>query len=92
MAEEYSFDEAVQTAATLYVPAASLAAYKAADVWKDFFAVTGITETGMASADASDGNAIADIYDLSGRKTDKPAKGMNLIRMKNGAIRKVLTR
>ena len=92
VAEVYSFDEAVQTAATLYVPAASLAAYKAADVWKNFFAVTGITETGMAPALTPDGNAIADIYDLSGRKTDKPTKGMNIIRMKNGTIRKVLTR
>ena len=79
---------AVKTSATLYVPDASLAAYKSANVWKDFFAVKGLSAAGLSSPEVANGNTVRDIYDLSGRKTAKAAKGMNIFRMKSGEIRK----
>ena len=88
LAEVYSFDDAVKTAATLYVPDASLDAYRSADVWKDFFAVKGLSATGLSSPEAADDDTVRDIYDLSGRKATKAAKGMNIFRMKSGEIRK----
>ena len=92
LAEVYSFDDAVKTAATLYVPDASLDAYRSADVWKDFFAVKGLSATGLSSPEAADDDTVRDIYDLSGRKSNKASKGLNIFKMKSGEIRKSLTR
>ncbi|MGM9779853.1 MAG: leucine-rich repeat domain-containing protein [Prevotella sp.] len=92
VAEEYSFADAVKTSATLYVPDASLNAYKSADVWKDFFAVKGVSESGISSAVDTDADAVRDIYDLSGRKTAKASKGLNIFKMKSGETRKGIIR
>ena len=82
VAKEYSFDDAVKTAATLYVPDASLDAYRSADVWKDFFAVKGMSETGISSPEAADDDTIRDIYDLNGRMINESSvKGVYI---KNG--------
>ena len=92
LADEHSFDDAVKESATLYVPDASLNSYKVAYVWKDFFAVKGVSETGISSSITSDGSAIGDIYDLSGRKAARASKGLNIFRMKNGETRKGIIR
>ena len=89
---EPCFEDAVKTSTTLYVPDASLAAYKSADVWKDFFAVKGLSATGLSSPEAADDDTVRDIYDLSGRKSNKASKGLNIFKMKSGEIRKSLTR
>ena len=73
---------AVKTSATLYVPDASLAAYKSANVWKDFFAVKGLTATGLSSPEAADDDTVRDIYDLNGRMINESSvKGVYI---KNG--------
>ena len=82
VAEPFSFDDAAKTSTTLYVPSASLTAYQSADVWKDFFAVKDLSTTGISMTTATD--SVRDIYDLSGRKTSKPVKGLNIVRMNSG--------
>lgn len=82
VAESFSFDDAAKTSTTLYVPSASLTAYQSADVWKDFFAVKDLSATGISMTTATD--SVRDIYDLSGRKTSKPVKGLNIVRMNSG--------
>lgn len=45
LAEPDIFGESAATeSATLYVPDASLDAYKSADVWKDFFSIKGVCQ------------------------------------------------
>jgi len=78
--------------ATLHVPAASVEAYKVADGWKDFGKIVAIgEETAIKSAICEDAE-INNVYDMNGRKLSKPQKGLNLIRMSNGQIRKVLAK
>ena len=48
----------------------------------------GLSAAGLSSPEVANGNTVRDIYDLSGRKTAKAAKGMNIFRMKSGEIRK----
>ena len=78
---EPCFEDAVKTSATLYVLDASLAAYKSANVWKDFFAVKGLTATGLSSPEAADDDTER-IYDLNGRMINESSvKGVYI---KNG--------
>ena len=78
---EPCFEDAVKTSATLYVLDASLAAYKSANVWKDFFAVKGLTATGLSSPEAAD-DGTERIYDLNGRMINESSvKGVYI---KNG--------
>jgi hypothetical protein len=66
-----------QSTATLYVPASSLDAYKAADQWKDFGTKLPIDPTAVNTVQGS-GLTVQDgeIYDLMGRRlTEKPKCG-----------------
>lgn len=92
VAEPYSFDDAVKLSATLYVPDASLTAYQLADVWKDFYEVKGITASGITSPMLSSSVSTAGICNLSGRRMQKTARGINLIRMNDGRTCKILVR
>ena len=86
-AQPLSFDSTVKTSATLYVPDASLAAYQQAEVWKDFFAVKGLTASGVNPAVTTNDNTIG-IYDLSGRRLHERSSGVNIVKMNNGMSRK----
>lgn len=70
----------------LLVPEGSIDAYKAADVWKDFFNI----ETGLNGISA-DAEASAEWFDLRGRSISTPRKGLNIIRQ-NGKTKKVVIR
>ncbi|MGM9702153.1 MAG: hypothetical protein ACI3YZ_01160 [Prevotella sp.] len=83
LAEPDIFGESAATeSATLYVPDASLDAYKSADVWKDFFSIKGVSSTGISTTTSTD--SVRDIYSLTGRKLSKPTKGVNIVRMSSG--------
>ena len=82
-----SFDNNVKTQATLYVPDASLADYQQADVWKNFFAIKGLSSSGITTAETS-GDAVVGIYDLSGRRLQQRSSGVNIVKMSNGKTRK----
>lgn len=71
---------------TLYVPEVSIDLYKNADVWRDFFNIKGLSETGIGVISIVDDYTQSGIYDLSGRRLTKLQKGLNIV---NG--RKVLT-
>lgn len=70
----------------LLVPQGSINAYKAANVWKDFFNIE--TSLNGISADAE---ASAEWFDLRGRSINKPRKGLNIIRQ-GGKTQKVVVR
>ncbi len=78
--------------ATLHVPAASVEAYKAVDGWKDFGKIVAIGEETAITSTTSEEAETINVYDMNGRKLSKPQKGLNLIRMSNGQIRKVLAK
>ena len=81
---------------TLTVPQNHITAYQQADQWKDFFFIEGGDfDDGIKEVESSklkvDGSE-EEWYDLSGRKLDKPQRGINIIRMSDGKTRKVIGR
>ena len=85
--------------AKLYVPIGSKYAYKYADYWKEFknileFDATGIDEIAKQSSNEVEGseNDKAMIFTIDGKRVDNLKKGLNVIRMKDGTMRKVVVK
>lgn len=76
---------------TLIVPPGSLAAYKSANEWKDFNI---IEESDVTAINGINGNGAESqnthIYDTNGRKLESLQRGMNIIKLSDGTIKKVL--
>ena len=74
---------------TLYVPQESLDAYKSAVQWKDFFNITtGIKNVPNTSSSATE----SERYSTDGTRLASPQKGINIIRMSDGTVKKVLVK
>jgi hypothetical protein len=64
--------------ATLYVPKGTIGKYKATAGWKDFKNIVEGLPAGINGIDL-DNNKANPMYDLNGRRLDKPQKGINII-------------
>ncbi len=83
-----AFDGSYPENATLHVPDESLDAYKNTDPWSRFGTKVGLTETNIQPL-----NSIAepsDFYSLDGQRTEQPRKGVNIVRMSDGTVKKVV--
>ena len=94
-APEKAFESTPIENATLYVPEASIEAYKTTAPWSRFGKIVSLTddEVGIKQIDGEQGttdNAPQSIYDLSGRKLQNIQRGMNILRMNDGTTMKVL--
>lgn len=77
----------------LIVPSSSVEAYKAADVWKDFN-IQANTATGIRTIPVDDveNDDIESIFTVNGTRLNTPAKGMNIIRYRDGKTVKLIIR
>ena len=74
---------------TLIVPQESLDAYKSAAQWKSFFNITtGIKNVPNTSSSATESAR----YSTDGTRLASPQKGINIIRMSDGTVKKVLVK
>ena len=79
--------------ATLYVPSGTKEKYKATSGWWGF---KNIVENDLLYID--DGqfvdteNDIVNVYDLNGHRITSPQRGVNIVRLKDGTVRKVLVK
>ena len=73
---------------TLYVPQESLDAYKSAAQWKEFF----FLETGIKDAVKTSSATEEVRYSTDGTRLASPQKGINIIRMGDGTVKKVLVK
>ena len=73
---------------TLYVPQESLDAYKSAAHWKDFFNIA----TGVKNATKTSSATESERYSTDGTRLASPQKGINIIRMSDGTVKKVLVK
>lgn len=84
---EASVFNGVETeAVTLHVPEAAVEAYKSIWPWSNFKVGTGID--GVLYTDNSDVN----IYNINGYQTSRLQRGLNIVRQKDGKVKKVLVR
>ena len=79
--------------AILHVPAGSLDAYCNADQWKKFKEIVALTDsdpglTGISSPSVEQRGS--ECYDLSGRRTSKLQRGLNIVKMSDGTTKKVV--
>jgi len=85
-------DEPKFTTATLYVPAGTKAKYEAAGGWKNFEKIIEMDgETGIATSVNGEAS-IDNYYDFNGHKLNKPNKGINIIKMSDGSVKKVIVK
>ncbi|MBP5770864.1 MAG: leucine-rich repeat protein [Bacteroidaceae bacterium] len=81
----YTFENA-----TLYVPSGTIDKYKATDGWKDFAHIVEGIPTAVGVVKAVSGQT--EVYQLDGRKVTNMQHGINIVRDKTGATRKVMMR
>ena len=73
---------------TLYVPQECINAYKAAPQWKDFYKI----ETGIKNVFKPASATEAMRYSTDGTRIASPKKGINIIKMSDGTVKKVLVK
>ena len=83
--------------ATLHVPASSVEAYKQTAPWSGFGKIVALTgndprPTNVSHLIADNENIPLDYYTIDGRRSSKPQRGLNLIRMSDGTSKKVIVR
>ena len=76
----------------LYVPQGTLAAYKAADGWKNFLNISESGESGIEDTGVSAQKTVVGRYDLSGRQVADGYRGVTIIRYSDGSVEKTLQR
>lgn len=89
----YNLSENQKASLKVYVPKGSLAAYQAADVWKEFWNIEESDEaTDINTAKSDRAATIVGVYTLSGEKISAPRRGINIIKMGDGTVKKVIMR
>ncbi len=72
----------------LYVPRESINAYKSAQEWKEFYNI----ETSIKDVPKSTSATVAGRYTTGGTRIASPQKGINIIRMSGGTVKKMLVK
>lgn len=79
---------------TLYVPLHCASAYRGSNVWQQFFIeeadLTGISQPTVDYIDGS--GSVKQRFGLGGQHLSSPTKGINIVRMSNGRVRKVVVK
>ena len=81
--------------ATLHVPAGALDVYRNAEWWMCFGNIVALTDSdpkpaAIISPKAIQQPAVADCYDLNGRRINQPQRGLNILRWSDDTIKKVV--
>ena len=91
LTENVAFDDCIKEIGTLHVPAVALEAYKATEPWSQFHSIVPLTDAEMAVETVEDAPVgISEIYHLSGHRLAKSQPGVNILRMSDGTVRKVV--
>ena len=86
-----TFPKAVYQNATLYIPQGTLDKYKAANGWKEFYNIedpTNITSPNYIESVSTETKR----YTLDGKHIATPQRGINVVKMSDGTVKKVLVK
>lgn len=83
------FDDKIYEKAKLVVPAGTIEAYKAAEGWSKFMEIEEDVASGIEGV-SSENNGISGYYSTNGLRSDKPFKGLNIVKYSNGDVKKVI--
>jgi hypothetical protein len=86
-----AFGSGTKSETIVYVPKETIDAYKTADGWKDFSVFKGIDPTGICSVNASEAVEVMR-YTSDGQIITAPQYGINIVKMNNGTVKKVLVK
>ncbi len=90
-----TFNDKIYGQATLVVPDGTLEAYKADAYWGKFLNIMEATQyaTNIKGVSAESGNAVETArYGIDGKQLGSPRKGVNIIKMSDGAVKKVIVK
>ena len=76
----------------LYVPKGSEDAYRNAAEWNRFEIIEGFDTTGIGDSAVSEKPYETSRYSLDGRRLQTPEKGVNIVRMSDGSVHKVVVK
>lgn len=88
---EYTFPDDL-SGVRLYVPEGSEDAYRNAAEWSRFGIIEGFDTTGICDSAVSEKPYETSRYSLDGRRLQAPEKGVNIVRMSNGSVHKVVVK
>lgn len=77
--------------ATLYVPKGTIDKYKATEGWKDFIFIEESSSTNINSVKEVQITE-AERYTIDGKRISKPRRGLNIIKMTDGTIKKCIAK
>lgn len=85
-------DTDIYATATLYVPKGKVDVYRQTWCWDQFVTILEFDAMTVEKMEASSQAkaSMEAIYDVSGRFRTHPARGLNIIRMGDGTVRKVV--
>lgn len=88
----HAFDEVDKQACRLIVPPGSKEAYQNADEWKDFLTIEEDGETTSVATAKTGNRDINSVYSMDGKRLNSMRKELNIIRMSDGTVRKVMVK
>jgi hypothetical protein len=86
------FDEVDKQACRLIVPPGSKEAYQNADGWKDFLTIEEDGETTSVATAKTGNRDMHSVYSIDGKRLNGMRKELNIIRMSDGTVRKVMVK
>ena len=91
----YAFQNTKIAWCTLHVPESSITLYSKNKPWSDFGNIVALTNndpkpTGIVSIVNADNVSVVGYYTLEGQRIDLPRKGVNIVKMSDGTVKKIV--
>ena len=88
-----STNNQIYNTAKLYVPIGTIEAYKATSAWNKFFNIEEHDYTSSVNAVTTDNQRTpTHYYSVDGHRIKQPQRGINIIRMSDGTVKKVMVK
>ena len=86
MTDENAFEGSPMDLSTLHVPTSAVDKFRATLPWSSFKEIVSLDANVIQGVHSS---AIETVYSIRGEKLNRPSKGINIIKMKDGTVKKV---